>query len=94
MVMRPSELQGKSVIGTGGKVVGTVSEIEFEPLSWKVNRLAVRLSDDAIQTLGYKKPFLGHVEILIPVEAVKGVADVVTLNKSVGELRSAIEPPK
>jgi sporulation protein YlmC with PRC-barrel domain len=94
MLMRPSELEGKNVIGTGGKVVGTVSGIEFEPLSWKVNRLAVRLSDDAIQTLGYKKPFLGHVEILISVDAVKGVADVITLDKSVSELRSAIEPPK
>ena len=92
--MRPSELEGKNVIGTGGKVVGTVSGMEFEHLSWKVTRLAVRMSEDAIQTLGYKKPFLGHVEILISVDAVKGVADVVTLNKSITELRSAIEPPK
>ncbi len=92
--MRPSELEGKNVIGTGGKIVGTVSGIEFEPLSWKVTRLQVRLSDDAVQTLGYKKPFLGHVEILVSVDAVKGVSDVVTLNKSITELRSAIEPPK
>jgi len=92
--MRPSELEGKQVIGTRAKVVGKVSGIEIDCSEWKVTHMRIELADEVIETLGYKKPFLGSVEILLSVDAVKMVADVVALNKSIQELKGVIEPPK
>jgi sporulation protein YlmC with PRC-barrel domain len=92
--MRPSELQGKEVVGTGAKIVRSVSDIEIDPPMWKVTHLRIELADDAVETLGYKKPFLGRVEILLSVNAVKAVADVVSLTSPISELKNFIEPPK
>jgi len=92
--MRPSELVGKKVVGTGAKIIGSVSDIEFDSAKWRVTHLEVELTDEAVETLGYKKPFLGHVEILLSVDAVKAIADVVGLNKAIEELKDFIEPPK
>lgn len=86
--MRPSDLKGKNVIAIGGKLVGEVSDIEFETSSWKVTRLRVRLSDDAVQTLGYKKPRIGHVEIPVTIDLINGVSDVVTLSIPINELQA------
>jgi sporulation protein YlmC with PRC-barrel domain len=93
MFMRPSELEGKNVIETGGRILGTVSGIEIDLLSWKVTHLKVQLSYDAVESLGYKRPRFGHIEIMISVDTVKAVSDVVTLDKSIKDLRSAISPP-
>lgn len=92
--MRPAELEGKKVIETEAKIVGTVSGIEIDCSEWKVTHLRVELTNELVETLGYKKPFLGHVEILLPVDAVRAVADVVALNKALGELKNIIEPRK
>lgn len=92
--MRPSELEGKKVVDTGARIVGTVSGIQIDLAEWKVTHLQIELTDELIQFLGYKKPFLGHVEILLSVDAVKAVADLVALNKTTEELKDAIEPQK
>jgi len=76
--MRPSELEGKSVVGTGAKIIGTVSGIEIDCLAWKVTHLLVRLTEEMVNTLGYKKPFWS-CRITLSVDAVKAVADVVAL---------------
>lgn len=93
-MMRPGELEGKSVITPDAKLVGTVSGVEIDVLQWKVTHLRVELTNELVQTLGYKKPFLGHVEIPLPVEVVKAIADVVSLNKKFSELKEVIEPEK
>jgi sporulation protein YlmC with PRC-barrel domain len=92
--MRPSELQGKKVVETAAKILGTVSDVEFDPEGWKVISLQVELTDDLAETLGFKKPRFGHVNILLSVDAVKAVADVVTLKNALPELKEFIKPPK
>jgi len=79
---------------TGAKIVGTVSGIEIDCSAWKVTHLRIELADELVETLGYKKPFRGHVVILPSVDAVKAVADVVGLNKAIDELKDVIESPK
>jgi sporulation protein YlmC with PRC-barrel domain len=92
--MRPSELEGKKVITPGAKKIGIVAGITIDCSEWKVTHLRIELTDKIVEILGYRKPFLGHVEILLPVDVVKAVADIITLDKKVDELRGIIEPPK
>ena len=92
--MRSSDVEGKKVIGAGGRILGTVSGIEFDASSWKLTRLAVRLSEDAAKDLGLKKPILGHVEILVSVDSIKGISDVVTIDKAISELKDSVHSPK
>ncbi len=92
--MRPSELNGKKVVEAGAKIVGTVFDVEIDPVSWKVTSLRMELADEAIEMLGYKRPFMGRVEVLLSVEAINAVADVISLNKPIAELKKLIEPPK
>jgi sporulation protein YlmC with PRC-barrel domain len=92
--MRPSALEGKTVIAPEAKMIGIVSGIEIDLSEWKVTHLRIELTNDLIEILGYRKPFLGHVEILLPVEVINAIADVITLNKTLEELKKVIEPPK
>jgi sporulation protein YlmC with PRC-barrel domain len=92
--MYPSELNGKKVVEAGAKIVGTIFDVEIDPISWKVTNLRLELSDEAIEILGYKKPFMGRVDILLSIEAVAAVADVVSLNRPITELKKLIQPPK
>ncbi len=92
--MRPSELNGKEVVGAGARIVGTVIDVEIDPVSWKVTSLQLELSDEAIEILGYKKTFMGRIDILLSIDAIAVVADVVSLNKPISELKKFIQPPK
>jgi sporulation protein YlmC with PRC-barrel domain len=94
VIVRPSKLQGKNVVGTGARILGSVSDVEIDPKEWKVTHLQVELTDDAIEMLGYRKPFLGRVDILLSVSAVKAVADMVSLAKPIAELGDFIQPSK
>jgi len=44
-----------------------------------------------VKLWGYKKPFLGHLRVLIPVSVVAAVRDVVNLRKSVQRIKELIE---
>jgi sporulation protein YlmC with PRC-barrel domain len=89
--MRPDKLHYKRVIDSQAKDIGEVYDIECEVADWKVTHLCVRLSDRAIEALGFVKPrLLGRVIVDIPVNAVKVVNDVVYLWKSLEEIESLV----
>ena len=90
--IRPDQLGGKKVIDSEAQIMGDVCGMEFNVSGWKVTHVCVNLSDKAIETLGYKKPrFLGKVLVDIPVELVKAVSDVVSLDKTTNEIKLAVE---
>ena len=85
-------LGGKTVIDSEATIMGDVGGLEFNVSGWKVTHICVNLSDKAIEALGYKKPrFLGNVLVDIPVELVKAVSDVVSLDKTIEEIKSVLE---
>ncbi|MDH5771210.1 MAG: PRC-barrel domain-containing protein [Candidatus Bathyarchaeota archaeon] len=76
------ELEGKEVIDAKADKFGKVSGIEIDCSKWRVTHLRIELDDDTVKPWGYKKPFLGHLQVLIPVNVVAAVSDVVNLKKS------------
>jgi sporulation protein YlmC with PRC-barrel domain len=87
----PVKLKGKKVIGAEGYVIGEVEGFDVELSDWKVTGLQVGLTDDAATKLGFKRPFLSKVVIIIPSTVVSLVGNFVTLNKSAENLESLAE---
>ena len=50
----------------------------------------MELMNDMIKTLGYKKPLRRKVQVRLKTEAIDAVADLVTLNISLDELKTRI----
>ena len=89
--INPVRLHGKKVVSTKGYVVGEVEGLDIELDSWQVKGLQVGLTDEAAKELGYKKPFLSKVIVIIPSEVVNSVENFITLNENVENLTSLIE---
>jgi sporulation protein YlmC with PRC-barrel domain len=90
--VRQEQILGKGVIDSEARVLGYVSGIEFDPASWRTTHICVTLTDDAVEGLGYSKPrFFGSVLVNIPVEAVRIMSDVVSLNKNTKELAELVQ---
>lgn len=90
--MRPERLNGKAVIDSAAQILGEVAGVEIDLSTWKLTHLCINLSDASVETLGYKKPFIGKIQVDLPVEIVKAVKDVIAIDKSTAEIRSLIEP--
>lgn len=83
-------LNGKKVIGAKAYTLGEVNGAEVDTDNWKVTNLHVKLTDEAATELGFKKRFRSSV-VCMPVALITAVGDVVTIDKSVEELRKSRE---
>ncbi len=88
---RMSELTDRQVITADAYNLGDVIGAEVDTKAWKITHLNVSLSDDATRELGFKKPFLGHVDVCLPVELVQAYGDVITLRKDLANLKELPE---
>ena len=88
-MMDVSRLNGVKVIASDSFTLGEVDGANVDTKQWRVTHLKVGLSDDATRELGFSKPLLGSVKICLPVENIAGYGDVVTLRKSLMELKGS-----
>ena len=80
------EFLGKSVIGALGNHIGDVSGLDIEPTTWKVTHLQVKLSRLAANEIGVKKVF-NTPTVRIPTSLIEKIGVIMTLNKSIFELK-------
>ena len=88
--MEIGKLKGKKVITKDAFNVGEISEANMDD-GWKITHIHVKLTKEATNGIGFKKPLLGHVTICLPVNYIKGVRDVITLTLSREELQKIPE---
>jgi len=88
------KLMGRRVVGAHAYILGEVNGVDVDTEKWQVTHLHVSLGDEATRALGFKKPFMGSVTVCLPVSLIQAVGDVITLNKSVKELKDVVEPKK
>jgi sporulation protein YlmC with PRC-barrel domain len=91
ILVRPIKIEGKQVVGAKGYVVGEVEGLELDLDNWQVTGLQVALNEDATMKLGFKKPFLSKVVVVIPSSAVSHINSFVSLNESLESLESIVE---
>jgi len=95
MMVNVNMLLGKTVVGDDARLIGNVTGVEVELLpKWQITHIHVSLTEETTRELGYKKPFLGSVEVLIPISIVKAVGDIISLDKKTAELKDIVEPTK
>jgi len=87
-------LFGKNVVGEDARAIGESTGAQIDLPRWLITHIQVKLTDEVTRELGYRKPFLGSVEVLLPVEFVKAVGDIISVNKSIKELKNVFEPKK
>jgi len=85
------KLDGKKVIAKDAYTLGEVEGAEVDTNKWKVTHLHVSLTDEATKELGLKKPFLGSIKVCLPVTVIQAFGDVITLNKTLQELKNLDE---
>ena len=89
-----SKLMGKKVIAVNAYTLGEVHGAEVDTAKWQITHMIVSLTDEAIRELGFKKPILDHVVACLPINLIQAIGDVITLNKSLPELRPFVEPKR
>ena len=87
-----SKLVGKKVIGANAYMLGEVTGADVGTEKWQITHLHVSLTDEAIRELGFRKPFLGSVIVCLPIDLIQATGDVISLNKSITELKNVVEP--
>ena len=86
-----TKLKGKKVIGAKGYVIGEVEGLDLDISNWRVKGLQVGLTDDATTELGFKRPFLSKVVIVIPSKIVGIVGNFITLDETIENLEALTE---
>lgn len=94
LLVTVSKLMGKKVIGANAYTLGEVHGADADTDKWQITHLHVSLTDEATRELGFRKPLLGSVVVCLPVSLIQAFGDVISLNKSLQELRSFVEPKK
>jgi len=87
-----SKLIGKKVIGANAFMLGEVTGADVDVEKWQITHLHVSLTEEATRELGFKKPFLGSVIVCLPINLIQATGDIISLNKSVKELKNVVEP--
>jgi sporulation protein YlmC with PRC-barrel domain len=90
-MMDVSKMNGVKVITANSYTLGEVEGANIDTKSWKMTHIKVGLSDEATRELGYSKPFLGSVKICLPVDSIDGYGDVMTLKKTLMDLKGSNE---
>ena len=70
--------------------VGEITEADMDN-NWKITHVQIKLTKEATKELELKKPYLGYVTICLPVEYVRSIGDVISLNKNRNELKEIPE---
>jgi sporulation protein YlmC with PRC-barrel domain len=89
--LKVSKLNGMNVITADAYTLGEVDGAHADISTWNITRLDVELTKEATEELGLKKPLFGSVTVCLPISTVKNVGDVITLNKSLIDLKTLRE---
>jgi sporulation protein YlmC with PRC-barrel domain len=86
--LKVSKINGLEVITADAYNFGEVNGTHINEKTWMTTHLDVDLTKEAAEELGLRKPLLGSVTVSLPVMFVKQVADVITLNRSLSDLKA------
>ncbi len=91
MQVKTVKVEGKRVVSPNGFLVGEVEGLDVNFADWQVNGLQVALTDEAASELGFSRPFMSKVVVIVPNKAIGDVENFVTLDEGMENLKSLVE---
>ena len=85
--MKAANLNGKQVITSEAHVLGEIEGVEIDVSTWTVSHLHISLLKNNVKSFNFKKPLLGSVTVCLPISSINVVGDVISLNKSLDDLK-------
>jgi sporulation protein YlmC with PRC-barrel domain len=90
--MDSKNIEGKEVIaGKSARLIGKVEGIEVDTASWKVTSIRLDVDKNVIEDLGLKKPRIGGIKVVFPVEIIDGISDKIILTESLDQLKNIVK---
>lgn len=83
-----------SVVGAGGRIFGTVDEVEIETETLRISSLIVRVNSDAVAALGIATPFWSHAKLVVHAPDVQAITDVVILRYTIEQFAERLGSAK
>lgn len=87
-----SEIQGLTVIGAGGDVIGEAAMVCIDTQSWHVQSVRVKLRKEVADQMGAERSLFKAGSLEIPVSMIQSVGDTVLLSVPVGSLHQLLQP--
>ena len=84
-IIHVEELRGLKVVGSGGRILGEIEDLEVDSETWHVENLFLRVRGSIVSDLGLPRPRWKRAHVSLPARHVSGVQDVVVLDVTVEE---------
>ena len=70
-----------------GVTIGELQGADVETENWQVTHVHIGLNDKTLKEFGLRNPYLGRVLICLPVDTIRAVNEIITLKKTLSELK-------
>lgn len=84
------ELRAMAVVGAGGRVFGTVDELELDTQTLRLSSLIVKVNSAAVTALGIDKPFWSSAKLVVQATDIHAITDVVVLRLTIEDFASRL----
>jgi len=84
-------LLGMEVLGVGGKIVGTVEDINIDTQSWRLPSLIIKIRKDALEMLRTEKCLLRDNRLHISMEHIVDIGDYVMLEVTAEDIGKILD---
>lgn len=84
-------LLGMDVLGTGGKIVGTVEDINIDTQSWKMPSLIIKIRKDALEMIKTENCLLCNNRLHISMQHIVDIGDYVMLEVTAEDIGKILD---
>jgi sporulation protein YlmC with PRC-barrel domain len=84
-------LLGMEVLGTGGKIIGTVEDINIDTQSWRLPSLIIKIRKDALEMVKTEKCLIGNNRLDISMQHIVDIGDYVMLEVTAEDIGKILD---
>jgi sporulation protein YlmC with PRC-barrel domain len=84
-------LLGMEVLGTGGKIIGTVEDINIDTQNWRLPSLIIKIRKDALEMVKTEKCLIGNNRLDISMQHIVDIGDYVMLEVTAKDISKILD---
>lgn len=88
---RCRDLVGKSVVGSNGRLFGTIADFGIDTEHWNIASILLKVDSKAVTDLGLSKPLWRSARVEVPSSLIAAAQDVVILKVSLEEFAEKLK---